>query len=161
MTDQPPRQKHTMGFGHLRYAFLERAENYIYLATALLLTATAGGLLVVAVIEMTQQIVAGAYDAALLHVLDRALLVLMLAEIIYTVRRIARNRRLEAEPFFIVAIIAAIRRLLVITAESAHQANLDDPAFQALLAELALLAVIILALAWAMRMLPPRNTQDD
>ena len=96
-------------------ALLERAEHYIYLATALILVAAAAALLCFAVVEVTEETIAGDYSAALLHLLDRTLLVLMLAEIIYTVRSIARRHRLEAEPFFIVAIIAAIRRILVIT----------------------------------------------
>ena len=73
------------------------------------------------------------HSSALLQLLDRTLLVLMLAEIIYTVRSIARRRRLEAEPFFIVAIIAAIRRILIITAESTHNVDLQNPHFQAAL----------------------------
>ena len=89
-------------------ALLERAEHYIYLSTALILVVAAAALLVFAVVEMAQEMLASDYGGALLHLLDRALLVLMLAEIIYTVRSIARHHRLEAEPFFIVAIIAAI-----------------------------------------------------
>lgn len=142
-----------------RVSVLERAELYIYMATAALLVVAAAGLLVAAVIEMVASIRAGAYDDALLHLLDRALLVLMLAEIIYTVRRIAHRKRLEAEPFFIVAIIAAIRRILVITAESARDIDLQDPTFQAALVELGLLALIIVALAVAMRLIPKQG--DD
>ncbi len=135
-------------------AILERGEHYIYLATALILVVAAAALLVVAVAEAGQQVLAGDYGGALLQLLDRALLVLMLAEIIYTVRSIAQRKRLEVEPFFIVAIIAAIRRILIITAESTTNVNLQDPHFQAALVELGLLAVIVLALAGAMRLIP-------
>ena len=107
---------------------------------------------------MIEHTLAGDYIRALLRVLDRALLVLMLAEIIYTVRRIADRLRLEAKPFFIVAIIAAIRRILVITAESTSNVNIEDPHFQAAMLELALLAVMIVALAGAMRLIP--RTED-
>jgi len=141
-------------------ALLERAEHYIYLATALILVAAAAALLCFAVVEVTEETIAGDYSAALLHLLDRTLLVLMLAEIIYTVRSIARRHRLEAEPFFIVAIIAAIRRILVITAESSRNVNLDDPHFQAALVELGLLALIVLALAGAMRLIPAHAAED-
>ncbi len=144
-----------------RGLLLERAEHYIYLATASVLVLAAAGLLALAVGEMIERIVGRDYVGALLHLLDRALLVLMLAEIIYTVRRIALKKRLEAEPFFIVAIIAAIRRLLVITAESSTHVNLNDPTFQAALVELGLLALIILALAGAMRLIPKDQSDDD
>ncbi len=143
---------------HSRFAgLLERAEHAIYLATAMILVVAAATLLIVAVTEAVVQLVAADYAGALLHLLDRTLLVLMLAEIIYTVRSIARRHRLEAEPFFIVAIIAAIRRILIITAESTSNVDLTDPHFQAALVELGLLALIVLALAWAMRLIPPES----
>lgn len=137
-----------------RIQFLERSEVYIYLATAVILVIAAAGILVSAVVEMVTMVMELDHIGALLHLLDRALLVLMLAEIIYTVRRISSRKRLEAEPFFIVAIIAAIRRMLIITAESSTHINLEDPTFQAALAELALLALVILALAVALRLIP-------
>lgn len=132
---------------------LERSETTIYIATALILVGAAGALLLLALSETVARVSEGAHMEALLNLLDRSLLVLMLAEIIYTVRRIARTHRLEAEPFFIVAIIAAIRRMLVITAESTAHVNLQDPTFQAALAELGLLALIILALAVGVRLI--------
>ena len=132
---------------------LEQAEHYIYLAAGYILVIAAAGLLIVAVIEMSEKILGGQYAEAIVHLLDRVLLALMLAEIIYTVGRIARTQQLETEPFLIVGIIAAIRRMLIITAESAGHVNLKDPKFQAILAELGLLALIILLLAWAMRLI--------
>ena len=132
---------------------LERAEHYIYLAAGYILVIAAAGLLIAAVIEMTANIMAGDYTGAIVHLLDRVLLALMLAEIIYTVGRILRTQQLETEPFLIVGIIAAIRRILIITAESAGHVDLSDPKFQAVLAELGLLAIIIFMLAWAINLL--------
>ena len=136
---------------------LERAEHYIYLAAGYILVFAAAGLLVAALYEMAGSIMAGEYTSAIIHLLDRVLLALMLAEIIYTVGRIARTQQLETEPFLIVGIIAAIRRMLIITAESAGHANLTDPVFQAQMAELGLLALIIFLLAWAMKLLGQRS----
>src|SRR5690242_17013027 len=65
---------------------LEQAEHYIYLATAFILVLAAAALLTVAATETVERTVSGDYVGALLQLLDRALLVLMLAEIIYTVR---------------------------------------------------------------------------
>jgi uncharacterized membrane protein (DUF373 family) len=143
-----------------RATLLERAEHYLYLATAVILILAAAGLLVLAVVEVVEQILAGDHVGSLLHLLDQALLVLMLAEIIYTVRGIAQRKRLEVEPFFIVGIIAAIRRILVITAESTHGVDLSNPKFQAALVELGLLAVIVLALAGAMRLIPRHPAEE-
>lgn len=73
---------------------------------------------------MGRKIIEGSYVAGMMHLLDRVLLALMLAEIIYTVGRITRTRKLESEPFLIVGIIAAIRRMLLVTAESAGHVDL-------------------------------------
>lgn len=132
---------------------LERAEHYIYLSAGYILVIAAAGLLIVAVFEMAGTILEGDYAEAIIHLLDRVLLALMLAEIIYTVGRIARTQQLETEPFLIVGVIAAIRRMLIITAESAGHFDLTDPRFQATLTELGLLALIILLLAWSIRLL--------
>ncbi len=104
---------------------LERAEHYIYLAAGYILVVAAAGLLVAALIEMGGSIMEGEYTKAIIHLLDRVLLSLMLAEIIYTVGRISRTQMLETEPFLIVGIIAAIRRMLILTAESAG--HIDIP----------------------------------
>jgi len=132
---------------------LEQAELYIYVATAFVLLFAAVGLLLFGLYEMALRLADGDYLRGLLHLLDRALLVLMLAEIIYTVSRVARKLRLEVEPFLIVGVIAAIRRMLIITAESATHVDITDPAFLAALAELGLLALVILVFAVAMRLL--------
>jgi len=142
-------------------SLLEKAEHYIYLAAGYILVVAAAVLLVVAVAEMVRTIVEGDYAEAMVHILDRVLLALMLAEIIYTVGRIARTQQLDTEPFLIVGIIAAIRRMLIITAESATHFDLTNSKFQATLAELGLLAVIILMLAASMRLLATHNNDTE
>lgn len=131
---------------------LERAERVIYLVAGAILVMASAGLLVLAVVEMVQKMLIAEFTAAFVLLLDRVLLALMLAEIIYTVRRISRTHHLEIEPFLIVGIVAAVRRMLVITAESVTHADLSDTTFLAALAELGLLAFIILVLALAIRL---------
>ena len=139
-------------------SLLDRAEHFIYMGAAYILVIAAAGLLIAAVVEVASKVIAGDYAHATVHLLDRVLLALMLAEIIYTVSHIARTHQIDAEPFLIVGIIAAIRRILILTAESAEHVNLTNPVFQATLAELGLLALIIIMLAWAMRQLRSSNT---
>ena len=57
--------------------------------------------------------------AVLLRVLDQLLVVLMLVEILHTVRISIRSHILVTEPFLVVGLIASIRRILVITLEAA------------------------------------------
>lgn len=66
-----------------------------------------------------------------------------------------------AAGFLVVGIIAAIWRMLIITAESAGHVNLTDPVFQALLAEPGLLALIIFLLAWSMRLPGDRSRSSE
>jgi hypothetical protein len=64
---------------------------------------------------------------------------LMVLEILYTVRISFTEHVLCAEPFLIVALIAAIRRILVISVETAYFPEL----FQHHMVEIAILGVLI------------------
>jgi uncharacterized membrane protein (DUF373 family) len=140
---------------------LEVAENFIYYGGGLILVAAAAGLLVFAVIETVEVALTGEFTRAVTQLLDRILLALMVAEIIYTVTNISKKRRLDVQPFLIIGVIAAVRRMLVITAESSTHVDVTDPVFQAALAELALLAVIILLLAVSFRLLPAEKQAPE
>ena len=54
-------------------------------------------------------------------VLDQLLLVLMLVELLHTVRISVRSEALIMEPFLTVGLIASIRRVLVITMQAAQE----------------------------------------
>src|SRR2546428_430295 len=67
-------------------------------------------------------------------------------ELLYTVQFSFREHALVPEPFLIVGLIAAIRRLLVLTAEFARLLEKGERAFQGAMLELGLLTVMIVAL---------------
>jgi uncharacterized membrane protein (DUF373 family) len=54
----------------------------------------------------------------LLDVLDKGLILFIIAELLHTVRVTIQQRTLVAEPFLIVGLIAGIRRLLILTAQA-------------------------------------------
>lgn len=86
----------------------------------------------------------GALDV--LEVLDKLLLISMLAEILQMVKISISQRRLSSEPFLVVGLISVVRRILIITAEGTrivNQASLNH--FLALLVELAILALLLFA----------------
>lgn len=92
-------------------------------------------------------------DAAILVLaVDRLLFVLMVVEVLHTVRVSFRSGRLVCEPFLIVGLIASIRRVLVITLESSQVGQLGkwNPEAQALLdstmLELGVLGLLILVM---------------
>jgi len=130
-------------------SLLERIEAAIYLAAGYILSLAAAVLLGYAVWEALQLFSTHDLTEAIVRLLDRVLLALMIAEIIYTVARFSREGHLEAEPFLVVGVIAAVRRMLVITAESATEMSLESAHFLAVLAELGLLSVAIVFFALA------------
>jgi uncharacterized membrane protein (DUF373 family) len=96
---------------------------------------------------------------ALVVAVDRLLFVLMVVEVMHTVRVSFRSGRLVCEPFLIVGLIASIRRVLVITLETsqAHQPGKWSPDAQALLnstmLELSVLGGLILVMVISIFML--------
>ncbi|MGT2486853.1 phosphate-starvation-inducible PsiE family protein [Methylobacterium oryzae CBMB20] len=62
----------------------------------------------------------------ILEVIDRLLFLLMLIEILHTVRVSMRSGTLTCEPFLIVGLIASIRRVLVITLQSSEIMHAKD-----------------------------------
>ncbi|MGH7313680.1 MAG: phosphate-starvation-inducible PsiE family protein, partial [Candidatus Rokuibacteriota bacterium] len=70
-----------------------------------------------------------------------------------------REHTLVPEPFLIVGLIAAIRRVLVLTAEFPKLLEQGEVAFRNAMAELALLTVMIVALVASLLMLRRRGAQ--
>ncbi len=95
-----------------------------------------------------------------LRVLDQLLVVLMLVEILHTVRISIRSHTLVTEPFLVVGLIASIRRILVITLEAAaltKEGKWTTPEganiFHASMIELGLLGVLVFVLVYCITLL--------
>src|SRR5687767_1430078 len=88
-----------------------RFEDLVYIGLGLLLAASAFALLVIAVSSFGQAVLSGKMREIIVDLLDQILLILMILEILYTVQLSFRERTLVAEPFLIVGLIAAIRRI--------------------------------------------------
>jgi uncharacterized membrane protein (DUF373 family) len=104
-------------------------------------------------------IVAKGETGPLVSAVDRLLFVLMVVEVLHTVRVSFRSGRLVCEPFLIVGLIACIRRVLVITLETtqAHEPGKWNPDASALLSstmlELTVLGGLILVMVICIYML--------
>lgn len=88
-----------------------------------------------------------------IEILNTILLVMMTMEIVYTVAISLKSHTLNAEPFLIIGSIAAIRRMLVITATSTDAEKTAD-IFRNTLIELGLLSATVIAMAiaiWILR----------
>jgi uncharacterized membrane protein (DUF373 family) len=121
-------------------------EDVLYVALGVLLAAGAVVLLADATLTFVANLLAGTLPARIIGLLDRVLLVLMFAEILYTVQVSFREHALVPEPFLVVGLIAAIRRVLVITAEFADVKDAGAETFRTTMVELALLTVLSLVL---------------
>ncbi len=97
----------------------------------------------------------------ILQVIDRLLFVLMLVEILHTVRASMKSGELNCEPFLVVGLIATIRRVLVITLKSSGTGQDTavsaggEKLFHDSMTELGVLAVLILVMVVSIRMLRP------
>jgi uncharacterized membrane protein (DUF373 family) len=148
--------------GKLRVHFgdyLSKAEVAIYAVLAALLFVTA--LLTIADAARMLWASLGHWTIATdtLRVLDQLLVVLMLVEILHTVRISIHSHYLVTEPFLVVGLIASIRRILVITLEAANLTKggtwTPDVAsmFRSSMWELGLLGVLVLILVFSITLL--------
>ena len=125
-------------------------EDAVYLGVGLLLAASAIALLVSSGVAFVRSVLEGALAARVVGLLDQVLLVFMIVEILYTVQVSFREHALVPEPFLIVGLIAAIRRVLVLTAEFGDLLDRGPDAFMHGMMELALLTVMVVALVIAL-----------
>ena len=132
---------------------LNTAESAVLVLIGLVLVVLAVLLLGSSVIAMIHSVQEDKIGKEAIEILNSVLLVMMTMEIVYTVAVSLQSHTLVAEPFLIIGAIAAIRRMLVITATSTEQEN--NPAlFHNTLVELGLLAATVVALAaaiWILR----------
>jgi uncharacterized membrane protein (DUF373 family) len=136
-----------------------RIETFAYIVlglflalTALMGIATAGGSLWTALLNRAD-------ENTLVLTIDRLLFVLMVVEILHTVRVSFRSGTLVSEPFLVVGLIASIRRVLVITLESSQVTHPDkwtavsQGYFNSTMLELGVLGLLILIMVVSIYML--------
>jgi uncharacterized membrane protein (DUF373 family) len=134
-------------------------EDAVYVVLGLLLAAGLAALLVDAALAFWRTFAGGLSSMNIIPFLDRTLLVLMVVEILYTVQVSFREHLLVPEPFLLVALIASVRRIIVLTAELGELARKGGEAFRAAMIETALVAAVVVALAVALVVLRKRHPQ--
>ncbi|MBS0643837.1 MAG: phosphate-starvation-inducible PsiE family protein [Proteobacteria bacterium] len=134
-------------------------ENTVYgalgalLATAALLALGAAGR------HLWDAVAAWNTGSAVFSVIERLLLVFMLVEILHTIRASMQSHTLTCEPFLIVALIASVRRMLVITLESSEASRettwtaQTEMIFRSTMLELGVLGTLSLIMVVAIYML--------
>jgi uncharacterized membrane protein (DUF373 family) len=132
-------------------------EDIVYIGLGLLLAGSSIALLVSGMITFGQNLMARTLTGNIVPLLDRILLILLVVELLYTVQVSFREHGLIPEPFLLVGLIAAIRRVLVLTAEFAHVANEPETVFKHFITELVALTVLIVALVFSLVFLQKRG----
>ena len=119
-----------------------QVEDVLYVGIGVPLAAGAVGLLLNAAVTFARSIGAGAIGGSIVGMLDQLLLIMMMIEILYTVQVSFREHVLVPEPFVLVAMIAAVRRILVLTAEFGTLMEQGEAVFRYAMIELGLLTVM-------------------
>jgi len=132
-------------------------EDVIFVGLGVVLAGTALYLLAAAAGHFGKHLFALTLTGeVVIKLIEELLLVLLVVEILYTVQVSFREHTLAPEPFLLIGLIAAVRRVLVITAELAEPAIVSDVVFQRLMIELGVLTGLIVALVLSVMMLRRR-----
>ncbi len=149
--DRPARERLTRWLSH--------GEDAIYLATGGLLGVTAVVILLSTAGVFIDAIRMGALIPRSVQILDALLLVLMIVEILHTIRVSIIQHSLQAEPFLIVALIAGVRRILILTVEAARFLSDKPDQFHRVLLEMGVLTVYFVVIVGSIvlirRVAPP------
>jgi uncharacterized membrane protein (DUF373 family) len=134
-----------------------RVEDVVYVGLGILLAVSAAVLLVTGAIEFGRSLLAGSFPTGAVGLLDRILLILMIVELLYTVQLSYREHALIPEPFLIVGLIAATRRILVLTAEFTSVVDRPEAVFRNAMIELGLLTLLVVVMVISLVMLRARR----
>jgi uncharacterized membrane protein (DUF373 family) len=113
---------------------------------AVALALTVGGVILLGVVlyDFVSELGQAPFIGQVLELLSGLLLVFIFTELISTIRVAIARRSVTVEPFLIVGMVAAIRRLIVISAEAENL--LGTPQFRDLMLEISVLAGTVLVL---------------
>ena len=126
--------------------YLNRVEDAILTLVAIVLALIAFVILANTFWSLFSIFTQGMSRALAVDILDSILLVMITMEVFYTVSLSIKSHTLVAEPFLTVGAIAAVRRVLIITAATGTPGASSQSVTEEL-TELGLLALVIFAIA--------------
>ena len=146
-----------------------QVEHVVYGVLGILLSAAAVLALLGAAVALWHGIGDWSSNESILPIIDRLLFVLLLVEVLHTVRASIRTGGLTPEPFLIVGLIASIRRVLVITLQTSEATKPGGPVgdsaaiIRGAMLELAVIGGLILILVvslYLLRRIPGQVSTD-
>jgi uncharacterized membrane protein (DUF373 family) len=93
---------------------LEHAQDLVSVVVGVILFIMAAVVLVLGVVDFFREVASGPVETAVLNLLNRALLVLILVEIMHTVVLSLRAHHLVTQPLLAVGLVAVIRKILFV-----------------------------------------------
>lgn len=125
---------------------LGKAEIGVYACIAFFLLVAAFVILGYAAVDFYRDLISGNVMGGIIMLLEQLLLAFMCVELLYSVMVSIDTRRLSAEPFLLVGVVAAIRRILTLSVEMAQVIETKPHVFKMTLIEIGVLSVTILIL---------------
>jgi uncharacterized membrane protein (DUF373 family) len=134
-------------FRHRAATSMRGVEDVLYIAVSAVLAIAGFILFGTGIYAFVTGFGDGDLSSKVLDLLDAMLLVFIVTELIHTISAVIRERVLLTEPFLIVGIVAAIRRLVLISAEAKDL--LGKPEFSDAMLEIGVLtaAIVLLSLS--------------
>jgi len=142
---------------------LHLTESTLYAAVGVLLGAAAIAVLFEAGTILWRGIADHTLASSGLQELDALLLVLVLVEILHTVRISIGSKQIILEPFLIVGLIASVRRVLVIAMQAAkltEDGHAISDAFQRSMIELGVVGTLVLIFVFSIYVLRRATPKD-
>ena len=125
---------------------LNAVEDFVYIGLGIVLAATAVCLLFLVLRNFVLALTTRSLSGQVVGLLDQILLILLIIELLYTVQVSFREHALVAEPFLVVALIATVRKILVLTTQISELPDNNDMLFRHSVIQLSLLALMVLVL---------------
>jgi uncharacterized membrane protein (DUF373 family) len=139
---------------------LQAAENVIYCLVTLVLIAGAVALLAQSAFYLATSLHEGVVEAVK-NVFDSLLLVFILVELLSAVRETMRERKIVAEPFLLIGIIASIKEVVVLAVGAKDDIDSDVEAFRTAMLGVGSLSALPLVLSVAILMVRRKEREPS
>jgi uncharacterized membrane protein (DUF373 family) len=149
MPDNPRPSSRSASFGARVDAWLESGDRIVYILVACLFLVAALGMAAYSVGTFVHDI-RGDFPLDLITFINDLLLVLIILEVLGTVRSYLQTGATSLEPFLYIGTISATRRILAIGAQTTLKGEADETTFRHLMIDLGVNGGVVLALALAL-----------
>ncbi len=140
--------------------WLAYGEDALYLAAGAMLAATAAVILYTTARLFFEALRAGDVMGQSVAILDAILLVLLIVEIMHTIRVSIVEHRFLAEPFLVVALIAGVRRVLILLVEASEFLPSQPEMFERVLLEMGVLIAFFVVIVGSLVVLKRANRAE-